>query len=136
MEKTKEISRKEIVGLKITRCIGMISFHLGTWMCIFNFLIGNTYNFASDTIKVLDRTSFALVETGLCAFLVSLLFEICLNRKGIHLGEREREPMKKSIIYWKIFSLCILVFWQRLGQLLGFSSSPDKEYVVLKCYTI
>lgn len=95
MEKTKEISRKEIIGLKITRCIGMISFHLGTWMCIFNFLIGNTYNFASDTIKVLDRTSFALVETGLCAFLISLLFEICLNRKGIHLGEREREPMKK-----------------------------------------
>lgn len=55
MEKTKEISRKEIIGLKITRCIEMISDYLEMFVLTFDCMLGDAYNFTPDTAKVLKR---------------------------------------------------------------------------------
>lgn len=59
LEKTKEISRKEIVGLKITRCIVIISVYLGMFISTFDCMLGDAYNFAPDVIRTLDRTKWA-----------------------------------------------------------------------------
>ena len=117
MEKTKEISRKEIVELKITRCVGIISGYLGMFVLFFDCMLWDVYNFTPDTAKVLDRTERVLLIMASISFLIGFR----LKRKGIHLEEKEKEPAKKiekilevlfivylvvilDLKYWKFFS--------------------------------
>lgn len=105
MEKTKEISRKEIVGLKITRCIGIISGYLGMFILSFDCMLGDVYNFTPDTAKVLDRTERVLLIVASVSFLIGAR----LKRKGIHLEENEKDPAKKIEKILEVFSIVYFV---------------------------
>ena len=50
---------------------------------IFDGMLGNAYNFTSDTAKVLDRTEWALLSIALVVSLASLLIEARLKENVV-----------------------------------------------------